>query len=577
MSLTGKTVGNYHVTRLLGEGGMGKVYLARHPKIGLEVAIKVLAPEVARDPRAIQRFEAEAQAVAMIKHPNIIDVYDFGQLPDGSCYFVMEYLEGCELSRLGQRKGAMTTADAWPYVQQLCGALQAAHDRGVVHRDLKPDNIFLVDRPTLTLKVLDFGLAKMLERESGIALTNAGTAMGTPLFISPEQAAGRLDQISATSDIYSLGVILYWLLSGKYPFMSDTPALLLAMHLSDLPPPLQSQRGSIPAEICELVHLCLEKDPHDRPASAKDVRDRYSAALKGAGVQPGAPETPRDLFAIRAPLADANPYGHTADGSLGVPRSPLGAGITGQEATLAPWSDSTMGLSPPANTLDGAAAEISVGNATPSRTSPSWLRWLGIAALVAGLGSLGVFGLLQDPPTASPGDKPSLAASPAAATSAAAENNPPAPFRIAIKFPAGLPTNDIACALRVGDRLVNKRAPCEFHSLEGNAKLTISLRDTAIHSEEWHLTADRTINVNVVIPRAPQSPATRPQTSAPSPEAAVVKASPKTTASKTKRKSTRPAPLERRRTTHPDKPSTSKAATAKKRRIGQGVLDPYAD
>jgi serine/threonine protein kinase len=576
LSLTGKTVGNYSVTRLLGEGGMGKVYLARHPKIGLEVAIKVLAPEVARDPRAIQRFEAEAQAVALIKHPNIIDVYDFGQLPDGSTYFVMEYLAGCELTRLVQKRGAVSAADAWPYVQQLCGALQAAHDRGVVHRDLKPDNIFLVDRPELTLKVLDFGLAKMLESESGIALTNAGTAMGTPLFISPEQAAGRLEQISAASDIYSLGVVLYWFLSGKHPFMSDTALLLLAMHLSDLPPALGSQLGGIPPEICELVHSCLEKDPGDRPKSATAVMEAYAAAIKRAGLQAGPSTTLTDLFAIRAPQYEASPLDNTADGMATPHLVGPSTQSNGLEDTLAPGTSPQPKFIPGTNTLDAAVGEISRDIPTDP---PSRMRWAVVGILVAALGGFGVYGLLQEPADA---EKISAADPKITQQLAASEptqrKTPPATYRIAINFPEALQGQDIGCALSIGGRLVNKRAPCKFASTAGKAKLTITLGKLTIHSEEWEVAADRTIDVNYVAPARSSAP----------PEHAGAKKKSKDSLAKEKRRAKKQTPTARTRirrknspakttASQPEKSPAKPPATTKKRRIGQGVLDPYAD
>jgi serine/threonine-protein kinase len=280
MGLIGQQVGNYQVKSELGKGGMGVVYLAEHPRIGRQVAIKVLYPHVAQLPHAAERFEAEARIISRIRHPNVVDVYDFGALGDGSLYYVMEVLYGVNLLRLLQQRGAMPPQLVLAFVEQICRALGAAHDHGVVHRDLKPDNIFVLREQTLVIKILDFGIAKILERgpdSSAPSSTATGVVMGSPVTISPEQAAGRSQQIGPATDIYSLGILLYWMLAGHPPFEDASITLLLAKHIQDPPPPLPA---TIPSNVAALVLQCLAKAPADRPAPAAEIARRFADALE---------------------------------------------------------------------------------------------------------------------------------------------------------------------------------------------------------------------------------------------------------------------------------------------------------
>ena len=282
-TLVGKQVGNFLITGLLGKGGMGAVYLAGHPRIGRQVAIKVLSPALASRPNALARFVSEARLLTRIKHPHIIEIYDFGNLDDGSLYYIMEVLEGCELRDLMRKKPRRTARQIMPFLQQICGALQAAHDQGIVHRDLKPENIFVMSEDPVALKILDFGIAKLVENKQGPSMTATGTVVGSPLVIAPEQAAGEPDRIGPHTDIYSLGIILYWMLSGRPPFIADAPGRLMLMHIQDEPPPLQERDPSVHEDVAWVVHQCLAKEPEDRPRSARAVYQAFASATQWDG------------------------------------------------------------------------------------------------------------------------------------------------------------------------------------------------------------------------------------------------------------------------------------------------------
>ena len=239
-SLINQTIGNYRVSRLLGEGGMGVVYLAQHPVIGRKVAIKLLHVALARDQDIVSRFFNEARAIHMIAHANIVEILDFGQTTDGQPYFIMEFLEGEALSEAVAR-GPMTPEEVEAIGVQMCRALWAAHAKGIVHRDLKPHNVQLVPRPEgpPLVKILDFGVAKILASPDGAqsVKTRTGSLMGTPLYMSPEQCkgAGTLDH---RTDIYSLGVMLFEMLAGRPPFVAEGVGELFAKHMLEEPPPL---------------------------------------------------------------------------------------------------------------------------------------------------------------------------------------------------------------------------------------------------------------------------------------------------------------------------------------------------
>jgi eukaryotic-like serine/threonine-protein kinase len=296
----GTTVGNYHLHDILGRGGMGTVFRGEHVYIGRQVALKVLHPRFARYEEAVNRFLREARAASSINHPNIVDVTDFGPMPDGGVFFVMEYLEGTSLEDMIEKEGAIELHRALNVANQMTRALAAAHDTGIIHRDLKPDNIMLIqkpgrreliravspdgsgDRPGYVIekerqydfvKLLDFGIAKVLTPDDvAVGETLQGAVFGTPEYMSPEAARG--EEVDYRADIYSVGVILFDMVTGRPPFEARAAAEVLAMQINSAPP---SPREVAPhREITEatekLILKAMSKNPDDRHQSMDELR-----------------------------------------------------------------------------------------------------------------------------------------------------------------------------------------------------------------------------------------------------------------------------------------------------------------
>jgi len=272
-------IGEYRVLRKIGEGGMGAVYAAIQPVIGKRIAIKVIAANIAANPDIVRRFVDEARAVNKIGHPNIVDIFSFGWLPDRRHYFAMEFLDGKSLSDR-MKQGPLPAAECRRVLRQICEALEAAHRQGIVHRDLKPDNIWIVapQHGESFAKLLDFGIAKLMGEDAAAMRTQTGVLMGTPAYMSPEQCRG--EGIDRATDIYALGVILYELFARRLPF-SGGFAELITHHLMTTPKP-PSTHGPVPAALDKLILQCLEKDPKLRPKSAEELGKALESALPGA-------------------------------------------------------------------------------------------------------------------------------------------------------------------------------------------------------------------------------------------------------------------------------------------------------
>jgi serine/threonine-protein kinase len=267
--------GRYRVERLLGSGGMGSVYRAEHVHMRKTVALKVLHPEYASNPEVVARFEREAIAAARIEHPNVVAASDFGKLDDGSFYLVLEFIDGQSLRSL-LAQGPISTARALEITRQTALALSAAHAAQIVHRDLKPDNVMLLSDPggTERIKVLDFGIARVSGANptaDATHLTRVGVVIGTVAYMSPEQATGQA--VDGRSDLYSLGVMLYEMISGRQPFEAELPSQVLARQLVEPPPPLPSDT---PPALEKLVNDLMAKSPKDRPQTARELLDRLA-------------------------------------------------------------------------------------------------------------------------------------------------------------------------------------------------------------------------------------------------------------------------------------------------------------
>ena len=301
----------YRVIRKIGEGGMGTVYAGEHVEIGKDVAIKILHPAYSTQQDLVERFRREARAASRIGHPNIIDVTDFGETEDGCVYFVMEHLDGIDLADVLSHERRLAPERACKIATQICRALAAAHAAGVIHRDLKPENIFLVARDGQAdfVKVLDFGIARSMGRAR--RLTNPGVAMGTPEYMAPEQAeGGAVDQ---RSDIYSVGALIYEMVSGSPPQMSRDKELI----------PPRGIKADVPEELDRIVVRALEADPAHALPEHGAVRIRpgevavraLARRLRDAGpARSGARRRAGDLVLGRGPRRDAPARRQPADG-----------------------------------------------------------------------------------------------------------------------------------------------------------------------------------------------------------------------------------------------------------------------
>jgi eukaryotic-like serine/threonine-protein kinase len=262
-----KQLGQYRLKKKLGSGGMGDVYLAEHQMMKRPCAVKIIRPDRARDPRMLARFEREVRATAKLSHWNSIDIYDYGRTADGTFYYVMEFLPGHNIGEIVEEYGPIPAGRAVYLMDQVCSALNEAHGIGLVHRDIKPANIFCAYRGGVfdVAKLLDFGLAKpSFATDNGDAqLTVEGSITGSPLFMSPEQATGD-DHVDGRSDIYSLGAVMYFMLTGRPPLESENPIKVMIAHASqDVAPPRQLN-SEVSREFEEIILRCLEKDPDHR-------------------------------------------------------------------------------------------------------------------------------------------------------------------------------------------------------------------------------------------------------------------------------------------------------------------------
>ncbi|MGE3545850.1 MAG: serine/threonine protein kinase, partial [Kofleriaceae bacterium] len=397
-------VGSYRILSELSVGGMGTVYRAEHTLIGRPAAVKVLRPELSSNRDIVDRFFNEAKVTTSIKHPGIVEVFDFGYMPSGHAYLTMEFLEGMTLAQQCEAHGKFDEAEAAMLLRGVCSALTAAHAKGIVHRDLKPDNIFMVPDPDFATgerpKLLDFGIAKLTDAANARGKTQTGAFMGTPTYMSPEQCrgAGEVDQ---RSDLYSLGCIFYELVTGQPPFTGDGAGELIGAHLHLTPTPPSQLNPQISETTDRLILSLLSKKPAERPQTARELSQQLAAIAQTKGwLSPthsgptierpvttptaGLPVTPTPSgVPAGSPSAPAAPPATT-------PRSPTGTRLGTTSKTMSTLtgaaSESLDAVSPPSSKrklgivfaavgalADGgiAIAVVSSGKSTPQAASPS--------------------------------------------------------------------------------------------------------------------------------------------------------------------------------------------------------------
>lgn len=342
--------GKYKILKKIGEGGMGSVYIANQEPIDRKVAVKVLLGKLAEDEISVRRFEQEARAISKMQHPNTVTIYDFGRTVDAHdeerLYIVMEYLKGRTLTQVLRADGQLSGSRASRILRQVCASLADAHTAGIIHRDLKPDNIFLteVGGDSDWVKVLDFGVAKLADSESAGTLTQTGMIFGTPKYMSPEQAEGK--PLDFRADVYALGVILYELLTGRPPFVADTPVGLLLKHISQPPPPFSELRPDL--QVDQRLEAITMK------ALAKRAEDRFQMVQELAAELEG--------FQRAATGGDAAPTGT-------VP-TPMASGLP----TEVVGSSDSLGAAPkspdelPPNLSDGVALPTAGSVTAPSHS-----------------------------------------------------------------------------------------------------------------------------------------------------------------------------------------------------------------
>jgi eukaryotic-like serine/threonine-protein kinase len=299
--------GQFKILQKIGSGGMGSVYRAQQTDMNRMVGVKILHPKLANRKDLVSRFRREARAMSHLAHPNTTKVFLYGELDDGSLYIVMEFLDGKNLNQTVRADGPFSVQRALPILIQVCGALDEAHKAGIIHRDMKPENIFLCQQGGLKdyAKVLDFGLAKVTEREmrpGSLILTQEGMVFGTPEFMSPEQAQGKV--LTPASDIYSLAVILYEVLTGKLPFEGKNPLEFIQFHVNKKPIPLNERvpGKQFPLLLTEVIDRALAKKPEDRFASAADFAAAMQAILDGRTTLPrAAGPSPDNIPTVKVP------------------------------------------------------------------------------------------------------------------------------------------------------------------------------------------------------------------------------------------------------------------------------------
>jgi serine/threonine-protein kinase len=337
----------YHIVQLIGEGGMGRVYEARHMRLANKrLAVKMLHEDMARQPEILTRFEREAEAASTIAHPNVVEVLDVDHLDDGRPYIICEYLDGEEFGALLDRVGKLPTETAIRITRQICRALVAAHERGIVHRDMKPENVFLVgDQRAPRVKVIDFGISK--QNDGSSKLTRTGMVMGTPAYMAPEQARG--EHVDFRADIYAVGSILYRAVTGHKPYDGEDGAMVLTQVLTEDPKRPRAVDSTVPEALELLIQRAMARDPAERHASMAE---------------------------LEAELAELDPGAATVDGTLPSIMPPT-------FATVKPTEQVLVSRAKPAQTQQALRAQREVRSARPLLVVVTLVGYLWLIAAIS--------------------------------------------------------------------------------------------------------------------------------------------------------------------------------------------------
>ncbi len=398
----GQTIGSYRILNKIGTGGMGAVYLAEHPLIGKRVALKVIHRELAGNKEVVQRFFQEAKAVTRIGHEHIVEIHDFGVTPEGDHFYIMEYLEGKTLAQVLSAERILDTRRALHIAAQIASALGAAHSSGVIHRDLKPDNVMLIDRlgDKDFVKLLDFGLAKMFASNSAVK-TAAGVLLGTPQYMSPEACESRAT-VDGRTDIYAIGILLFQMCTGRLPFDGESMGEVLVKQIQQLPPAPRAINPNLPPAVEQLILRCLAKNPDARFPTMAQLReallDPDAYLHKSPPIAPARSLAPgeagisaRDVIAHAAAQAAQQKTRLGTGNELPLPApAPTLPGNTGAKTVMADTSRGTgtqrvPDMAPPAppkmNTMR-IATPLGYSSRPPRRVWPIVL----VAGLLLGLG-----------------------------------------------------------------------------------------------------------------------------------------------------------------------------------------------
>ena len=445
-SLIGRVLnGKYRLVKMIGTGGMGTIYEGMHEQLEKRVAIKVLHRQIATNEEAYQRFLREARAAGRLPHPNIIEVTDFDRTSDTIPYMVMEYLEGEDLGSVLDREGCMTVGQILPIFQDVCSAVQCAHDAGIIHRDLKPENIFLcqfggrTDYP----KVLDFGISKV--RDVSLSLTRTESYLGTPYYMSPEQARGQSALVDGRTDIFALGAMLYRALAGQYPFTGDSIDSILYQIVHEDPTPLQEENGQVSEALAEVIHRALAKAPDERFPSMDDLSAALSLAVEQSGeVKELTPVHEGDNKALLPeegdlqepswsdPTVPAGDVAENVDSSPAISTGSLPPGLSSEDLSglhpvMPDRSPPVRPINPPAAEEERVFPTISTLSASagehfrpsrrrrPRRDNRAAVIVLVVLLLVAGVGAFAYLRHSEKPvapPQVAAGDPPSVASAP---------------------------------------------------------------------------------------------------------------------------------------------------------------------